>query len=319
MYRGIKNLTKSAIREADQYLANRYIHHFKEKPALLTFLFHSLFRNREEIDRHIIDPQQEITVDTFRSFIVHMQNSGYNFIAPDDILNGLDKRKQYAMITFDDGYYNNHLALEVLQELNVPAVFFISSNHIRHQRTFWWDVVYRNRRHEGKSLDAIYAEIQSLKAHRNNKIESYILNTFGPDALKPVSDLDRPFTPKELKDFARSPLVILGNHTCNHAILTNYNKCEILKEYTECQEYLKEITGKYPNIIAYPNGNYNTDALEAAEEAGLPLGITVDQQKNRLPLSSTDRSHLKIKRYLLWGNKDMIDQCNYFRSDFHLA
>ena len=41
------------------------------------------------------------------------------------------------MLTFDDGYYNNHLALPVLEEFDVPALFFISTNHVKQQKCFW--------------------------------------------------------------------------------------------------------------------------------------------------------------------------------------
>ncbi|MEJ7665168.1 MAG: polysaccharide deacetylase family protein [Hymenobacter sp.] len=64
-------------------------------------------------------------------------------MSPADVLRGLDPAGKYALITFDDGYFNNHLALPVLRRYGVPATFFISSHHVLSGQAFWWDVVYR--------------------------------------------------------------------------------------------------------------------------------------------------------------------------------
>src|SRR5439155_15926022 len=113
---------------------------FRERAGLLVFLFHSLFRDEREIALNHVDPLDRTTVGQFLEFVAYYRNQGYQFIGPDDLLNGLKPDGTYALITFDDGYYNNTLALPVLQRYQVPAVFFISTDHVRENKCFWWDV-----------------------------------------------------------------------------------------------------------------------------------------------------------------------------------
>jgi peptidoglycan/xylan/chitin deacetylase (PgdA/CDA1 family) len=45
-----------------------------------------------------------------------------------------------VMITFDDGYVDNHnLALPILRRHGIRAVFFVSSGNLVERRLFWWD------------------------------------------------------------------------------------------------------------------------------------------------------------------------------------
>ena len=59
---------------------------------------------------------------------------------------------------------------------------------------------------------------------------------FGPDALRPRNDVDRPFKPDELKTFAQSKCVYVGNHTVNHGILTNYSPDEMRRQVQGAQD-----------------------------------------------------------------------------------
>ena len=142
------------VRSTDTAVARVSLALRPERNALLSFLFHSLFRNDREIALNVVDPLERTTVAQFRQLIGYYVRHGYRFISPADLLRGLDADEKYAMITFDDGYFNNTLALPVLEEFGVPAVFFISTDHVRKNKCFWWDVLYRPRRSEGATWSA---------------------------------------------------------------------------------------------------------------------------------------------------------------------
>ena len=47
-----------------------------------------------------------------------------------------------AMITFDDGYRDNHdVVLPILRRLSAKAVFFVATLYIADRRVFWWELV----------------------------------------------------------------------------------------------------------------------------------------------------------------------------------
>ena len=53
-------------------------------------------------------------------------------------------QKPAIAITFDDGYADNLTeALPILREAEVPATFFISTEHLGVGGEFWWDALER--------------------------------------------------------------------------------------------------------------------------------------------------------------------------------
>ena len=309
---------QSVVRMVDAALARLYLSLFRERHALRAFLFHSMFRDEREIALNLIDPLQRTTVAHFRQFVAYYVSHGYRFVSPADVLAGLPTDGRYAMITFDDGYYNNVRALAVLAEFDVPATFFISTDHVRENRLFWWDVLYRELAAQGMSERRIYREALALKSLRTEEIERQLTGRFGAAAFVPRGDIDRPFTPDELREFARSPLVHLGNHTAHHAILTNYEPHEMRDQLRRAQVALREITGTEPLAVAYPNGAHDDEVIDACRDVGLKLGATTRPAKNDLPLERNSRELLRLGRFSTHGAGRILSQCQTYRSDLLL-
>jgi peptidoglycan/xylan/chitin deacetylase (PgdA/CDA1 family) len=122
-----------------------------------------------------------------------------------------------------------------LEEFNVPAVFFISSNHVKYNKSFWWDVVYREGKQRQLSGVEIGRTIGGYKKLKTEDVERDLKKKYGAHALRPMTDMDRPFTPSELRAFSNHPLVSLGNHTKDHAILPNYSEAEIRRQICDAQ------------------------------------------------------------------------------------
>jgi peptidoglycan/xylan/chitin deacetylase (PgdA/CDA1 family) len=305
----LKNLARKGLDIADSVCALVSPRSHAGSGSLITLLFHSLYRNRDET------ANQNITTDDFRRFIGHVLDSGFTPVSPAQVDAGLGAGGKYVMITFDDGYFNNTLALDVLERFHAPATFFISSDHVQRNKGFWWDAMNRELENAGMGERARRAEIDRVKAWSGSRIEEHLLDSFGPGTLDPRSDLDRPFTPAELRDFARSKWVHLGNHTCDHAILTNCSVDEIARQIQGCQEALADMVGYAPLAIAYPNGDYSEQAVAAARRSGLRIGVTVRPFSNRLPLDD-DKSRMTLGRFMPEGARDMAFQWRKFSSEF---
>jgi len=309
------NAIQNLVRRADAALAHGYLACFPERNALVCFTFHSLFRDPSEIAKNLVDPLQRTTVDQFRQFVEYYLHHDYQFISPETIAGGLKADGKYAVIGFDDGYYNNTLALPILEEYAIPATFFIASNYVRDNRSYWWDVLYRELSIRGVPQPTIGLEGLAQKHLHTEEIEARLCWRFGPRAFNPRGDIDRPFTPAELRDFARSRHVYIGNHTAGHAILTNYLSAEIRVQIQSAQETLREITGITPMAIAYPNGAYNDAIAQTSQELGLKVGFTTRQHKNPLPLESQATSLLTLGRFCLHDGSPILSQCRTCRAD----
>lgn len=306
---------KKALVLSHRMLASAVLPLAKEHGALLCFLFHSLFESAEESGSGEVDPQQGITVEMFRAFVGHFHEQGYSFVSPGQISEGLGPGGKYVLLTFDDGYCNNRRALPVMEEFNAPAVFFISSDHVREGKAFWWDVAYREGRKERKTEAEIRCTVAGYKRWKAEEVERDLREQFGKDALRPVGDLDRPFTPGELREFAGHRLVSLGNHTKNHAILTNYHLAEAREQIQGGQDAIQEMTGRVPGIIAYPNGNISPAIQQIAREAGLRFGVVARGGRNHLPLKIEAPEAMTLKRFTLWGDRGIASQCRASRAD----
>jgi peptidoglycan/xylan/chitin deacetylase (PgdA/CDA1 family) len=311
----IRNILRLTISTADDVLSKFYLNHFKEKNALIIFYFHGILDGKVSSDLESMHPQSHggLSVEYFLG-------SDYVYVSPDQIPDDLSEDKNYIMLTFDDGYYNNHHVLPVLNEYNIPAVFFISANHVRCNKSFWWDALYRGRIREGASIKKITEEINKLKNMKNDKIESYLSREFGKKWSEPMSDIDRPFTLSELKDFSQERHVFLGNHTNDHALLTNYTSDEVMSQIINAQDTIFKATGIMPSIISYPSGMYSEKVIRAAKNAGLRLGLTIDAKKNYLPINNESSCLMMLGRFSTMGKIGELErQCRVVRSDvsFH--
>lgn len=235
----------------------------------------------------LLDPAQVITPEALDGFIAYFRRFGYDFVDPGAVANGLPPEGRYGLISFDDGYYNNHEALPVLHRHGVPATFFITTGHVERQTAFWWDVVFRERTGAGASREEIAAEQVLLKSRTPDEIDRYLVAEFGADALRPRGDADRPMTLDELADFAQDPLVRIGNHTVDHAILTNLPGDQVRSQIAGAQDTLERVCGTAPISIAFPNGNFSPSIIDVAEQLGLRVGLTVVPHRNPVPDGST--------------------------------
>src|SRR6266849_306270 len=175
---------KKSLLSSQRVLAGALLPVTKEQGTLLCFLFHSLFENDEEVRSGALDPQQGITVEMFRAFLGHFHEQEYSFVSPGQILEGLPPGGKYVLLTFDDGYFNNLRALPVMEEFDAPAVFFISSDHVREGKAFWWDVAFREGRKRGKTEAEIRRTVAGYKRLKIEEVECDLKKEFGNDALR---------------------------------------------------------------------------------------------------------------------------------------
>jgi peptidoglycan/xylan/chitin deacetylase (PgdA/CDA1 family) len=290
----------------------------REDGVLLSFLFHSLYQAADEPRSGVVDPQQEITVEMFRRFVNHFQRHEYTFISQAELVRGLRPGGKYVLVTFDDGYYNNVRALPVLNEFNVPAVFFISTSYVKEGKAFWWDAAQRETHKRGTPREKVDRLFADLKRLRTAEAEAQLKREFGDAVLKPVSDLDRPFTPAELRDFARHPLISFGNHTSDHAILPNYSEAEVRAQIQGAQDDILAMTGTRAEMIAYPNGDESPAIVDLARSLGLRMGLGVVPGRNRLPLEAGSPVAMTLKRFTLNAGIAIEAQCRMSRSGLSL-
>lgn len=302
----IKRCATKAIRILDTSILSQFP---DDKPGILIYAFHAIFRNKAEISENTIDPQFGITLDQFAQFVEFYAERGYPFLSPDDLNSRLDQTRRYVMVTFDDGYYNNRLVLPVLRKFDIPSTFFPVTVNVKRNLPFWWDVVYRSGIKNGISTEIIQKEQKFAKLMSTTEREEYFQNNYGEEASIPVGEIDRPFNPDELRAFANDRHVYIGNHTSHHAVLTQCSEQEIMLQITSAQHEIEEMVGTRPSLISYPNGEYSERVISIALAAGLKGGMTTKNITNYFPVDFESMLPFRFGRYNLYQDQSISAQC----------
>lgn len=251
--------------------------------------------------------------------IAFFREAGYRFISPTELLGQLDFNKRFALLTFDDGYFNNTRAVSILEKHNAPATVFVSVRHTLEQKAYWWEGLYHARRAQGVPLEKICEEASRLNTFPTALVEQKLTKELGASVLQIRGDTDRPITPDELRKFSSHPLISVGNHTYDHNVLTAYSTEEGRESIRKAQDALKDITGRAPLAIAYPNGQFTQNITRIAAEEGLELGFTAVPCKEYLPAVLQPQRRMAIGRFRPNPAEDFRAQYEYFRSDLMLS
>ncbi len=209
-------------------------------------------------------------------------------------------------ISFDDGYADNlEVALPLLEAASVPATFFITTDHVRDGKPFWWDELARlldfaglNEADRGPLrlvCDGAARAWNPSQPDQMNEVRRHLVGWLQPqlpelieqtiaelrawcgaDAPTPTK-ADRPMTIDELKLLAASPLATIGAHTRSHPSLRAVSPDRRAAEFVAARDDLATWLGSAPTAVAYPFGVWGVDVdlevAEAARAAGYKLGV----------------------------------------------
>jgi peptidoglycan/xylan/chitin deacetylase (PgdA/CDA1 family) len=200
-----------------------------------------------------------------------------------------------AVITFDDGYADNHdVALPILQRRGLTATFFIASGFLDGGR-MWNDTVIEALRrcptplldlaalglgtHPVETIEqrraAISAVIPHLKYLEPAKRQQQV------NAIAVCAGVDLPgdlmMSSAQVRNMAISGMTI-GAHTVHHPILARLSDDQAEAEMREGKRALEEIIGATVSYFAYPNGkpgeDYSAVHVRIAREIGFDAALS---------------------------------------------
>lgn len=217
-----------------------------------------------------------------------------------DDLQSIDRPS--VIITFDDGYADNyHTVLPILNDLRMPATFFISTGCVESGEVYWWDQlgsVLRLLSPHTSGLASLFdlfrfygidyeaKEIGSEKTYY--KIAKYCkemdrhsrddflrkLQEISGDSDKCVYRECRPMTKSEVAELSKNDLVSIGAHTVNHVCLPALDYRGQSEEMLQSKLTLESWIGKKVTLFAFPYGDYNQDSIKLCKELGFKKAVT---------------------------------------------
>lgn len=220
-------------------------------------------------------------------------------IGPGDLTPELTHgRGRRVLLTFDDGYRDNHeLALPILRAHGVPALFFVVSGFVDRGTTAWWDEIAwmvhsaapdRSIR-AGASLDADIARtpgdgeqvVRELIA-RYKELPGSATNDY-LDHLGDVLETGRChgdqghwMTWDMVREMQAAGMGV-GGHTVTHPVLARLPVAEQRAEIHGCAARLEEELGGPMRWFSYPVGARSSFTLETqaiVRETGAELAFS---------------------------------------------
>lgn len=147
-----------------------------------------------------------------------------------------------VLLTFDDGFANNHnVVLPLLVKFEAPAVFFITTQHIGRGGR-WLSFVERAAAAGWGDPSAVPREA----AH----------------------DLFDGMDEEQIRECAANGLVTIGAHSVSHPRMTALGDDGLADEVEGSKAVLEDLTGKVVDLLAYPFGDADDRVAQAVEAAG---------------------------------------------------
>lgn len=255
-----------------------------------------------------------LTPNEFKQQVVLLKNQG-NFVHPNDVVSNLktiiQSKDNNLLITFDDGLKEQFdLALPILDELNIPAVFFINSINFEEKKVSTVHKIHLLRsiisssEFLDKFIDLPFSQFEKKKAKEIYRYDDeksaalkYILN-FKLDFKQQEQIVNKLFdlhfdetTVLDSLYMAEQDLIklaskgYLGSHSHSHYPLGLLDADTVKTELERTKNYLDKLTNSAIKIISYPYGSPEvcTDLVAyLAKSTGYKIGFTTKRGINTL-------------------------------------
>ncbi len=197
-------------------------------------------------------------------------------------------------ITFDDGYADNYIdALPILNFLNVPATFFVTTGYLGQYSM--WDLFVESVRKTTLKEIVINRKVYVLKTIKDKlrflkdattylKEIEYDLSAIqlaemiGQLGEADISDLM--MDEGMLKSLSNTERVEIGAHGVDHKILTRVSTVAATAEVFESKKTLEKILFRTISGQAYPNGFYPDDFddshVKLVRDAGYEYAVSTN-------------------------------------------
>lgn len=219
-------------------------------------------------------------------FESHLQwlQSECRIVALDELLGTPPEQlpSRAVAVTFDDGYEDNlGAAVPILQRVNAPATFFLTTRWLEGYGEYWWDTLERILLSETAvpaALDLMWSGLplsfstRSVDDRREThaQLHDRLVHASLEQRDQVIEQLRtwsggqtirfRPMVSDEVRQLAAIPGVTIGAHSVNHLSLPD-NAAPRLSEMTDCQVQLRRITGQPVELFAYPYGAVDRETL----------------------------------------------------------
>ncbi len=253
-------------------------------------------------DYHFDPDVADVTPEQFRRQMALVRRH-FNVIGVDELLAGLDGARlppNPCLITFDDGYRSNlDVALPILRELGLRAVFFIATRFVGERRLYWWDrIAYLVATSHQPELTLTYPRPQTVsladRARARAALVAVVKDEPGLELARFLDELTRAagvawsadlerglageliMTWEEIRRL-RDAGMDVESHGRDHRVLQTLAPAALRDDLAGARADLLRELGRPARVIAYPVGRPIVrfpDVKAALADTGYRCGLT---------------------------------------------
>lgn len=302
----IRNKREFVARRLGDLGVLRLLERVARRPCLLVATYHRIGIPQSTL---FYDPVDSASPEAFEAQVRHLRDR-FRLLRLEELValadSGFPINEPTALLTFDDGYRDNHdVALPILEALGVSATFFLPTGFLSRPRLPWWDhiayVLKQTRqstvvleRPISASLDlacipreeAIWTVIRAFMQDRDVDEASFLshLEERAGVAVDSAALGEQLFmTWDQVRRLAQAGMTI-GSHTHDHPFLARLSEEDQLRELAESRTILERELGREIVALAYPfgdSGTFDEATKRAARMAGYRLAFSAQHSANR--------------------------------------
>ncbi len=293
---------------------------------LVILLYHGITKYKSKGIENI--SKKHITEKEFYSQMEHVKKN-CNLLSMDEVIYCKESNKKYppnsVVITFDDGFENNYTtAAPILNELKIPATFYISSGMVNSKELFWADIIedcinrckasniniLLEKNHSFsllKRTDKIMA-MQIIKnyckANHKDKKNRVIKNLINETLINPDEKHSLNYKKlnwEQLKELDKNKLFIIGGHSTFHDILTKQSDDSMADDIKMSIDLLEKKLEHKIYHYSYPEGledHYNLSVKKELKSIGIKASPSAICGLNQI---SNDLFELRRIQVGFWG------------------
>jgi len=281
--------------------------------GLVIFLFHGVISKQIHKIRNY--KQKHIEKEFFSQFIKKAKNTGLP-LSMDEVVDYCKANDPFPpcsfVVTFDDGYENNFsVAAPVLNELDIPATFYITTDFVDNNHMTWIDRIeycleitprgklsfpwdqkthdFSNSQDKIKILDNIR---KNAKRDRSVNLDDLVSSVFSkcnlPEIKSNMDPLDLKMSWEQVKELNENDNFIVGGHSHTHRNLAFLDKKELDDEIKTSITLIENKAGFKVNHYSYPEGLdfcYSDEVIKLLKKYGIICSPTAEEGINQNPVS----------------------------------
>lgn len=227
----------------------------------------------------------------------------YRCLSIDEATSALERGtlpRRSVVVTFDDGYRDNLLAVPILRRYCVPATIYVTTGALARTRTLWWDeheIILKHLQHleltwRGNEwrFDLTSPDAKAEAFARLNRIfkalspveQEELMQLLREKArevrlAEPICSGDTILSWDELLELDRDPLITLGAHTADHFVMSRLSDDDLRQQLVAPKRELEQRLGHPVEHFAYPFGGADeagSREYAATRDAGFRSAVT---------------------------------------------